>query len=132
MGNERPIPKISEPTAPAPVSTGFSGTLVVAIILVFICGVAAVIYYEAIFKVAHLMPKQIADSDAGQPSCFRQTNAPVEGVNLALNMRAYRRAARNLSILHQTAMTAMSIRGGRLATGRFRNGGRWISATTLA
>jgi DNA-directed RNA polymerase subunit RPC12/RpoP len=87
VGNERPTPKILEP-APARSSTGLSGSMVVAIILAFICGVAATIYYETIFK--HSSHAQVNPvSVAGQPQPLPRTNAPVEGVNLALEMRAY-------------------------------------------
>jgi len=86
VGNERPMPKISEPTAPAPVSTGFSGTFVVAIILVFICGVAAVIYYEAIFKVAHRQAKQTQIQAPASPVAPAPAAPPPGPPDLALHM----------------------------------------------
>jgi hypothetical protein len=87
VGNERPTPTIYQ-RAPARSSSVFSGSMVVAIILAFICGVAATIYYETIFKhSSHAQANPVPV--VTQPQPLPQTNAPVEGMNLALNMRAY-------------------------------------------
>jgi len=88
VGNERPVPMAVEPAPTTPSTTGFSGTAVVAIILAFICGVTATIYYETIFKAAHRQAKQTPLQTTPAPSVPVVTAPPPGPPDLALHKAA--------------------------------------------
>jgi hypothetical protein len=89
VGNERPIPRAIEPAPTVPATTGFSGTAVVAIILVFICGVAAAIYYETIFKAGHHPEKQTSVQTPSSPSAPVVPPPPPGPPDMALRAAAF-------------------------------------------
>jgi hypothetical protein len=88
VGGERPVPMAVEPPPAAPLSTGFSGTAVVTIILAFICGVAATIYYETIFKASHRQAKQTPLQTPAAPSAPVVAAPPPGPLDLALHLPA--------------------------------------------
>jgi DNA-directed RNA polymerase subunit RPC12/RpoP len=88
VGNERPIPRAVEPAADVPRATGISGTAVVVIILAFICGVAATIYYETIFKDVHRQAKQTPLQTTAAPLAPVVAAPPPGPPDLALHLPA--------------------------------------------
>jgi DNA-directed RNA polymerase subunit RPC12/RpoP len=84
VGNERPLPKLTEPAPVTPADNKFPGTIAVTIILVFIVAVVAIIYYETIFEDSRRHSMQSAQAKSNPVPAI-----PGGATNLALHRAAF-------------------------------------------
>ncbi|MGO8764042.1 MAG: discoidin domain-containing protein [Limisphaerales bacterium] len=87
VGGERPKPKISDTvTFQTTRPEGFPGAIIVVIILGAVLAIAALIYYETIFKDSHRPPHPSAGASTISHAALGN---PVSGDNLALRAAAF-------------------------------------------